>query len=446
MANIVLPKANILTETNENTKFIVEQDGVLKRFAFNPSGDNNTGKNNISYIGGKAVFLGSTFTYNNNGNSYAKVIQERNVFDSVKIYARNGCTFGSYGNNNFSTLINNYATDISQADYIFLESSYEDMECYRNNDVEIATIKSSSQTIFERLRSLNPTAKIYYLGATALDIRSLLCHYVVCISNWEVLNQSILLCDPIWNSLYWTNDYIMNDLGCVTAADNLLLKMFQSTEVIFNPNYDIWLSGDLNNPEAGYSLPVDFRFIRDLLTNDFHVKIYAWEGVTGGKIFFTPGMINDYFVSFSSKGYYGDILTSIFLLADNTIWISKDAYWWDYLSDVGAQVVSSNFVNSYSWVEKKGCDLRFHISGQTARDLPLWKSYPIFTNCPGITFETHDEPNDLGSFCGDSNGTIYFYPYESVIAVYPDNRDPYLSGGAWIGGNLYILLNEENGM
>lgn len=309
---------------------------------------------------GNLVVFGSDYAagVGNDGYSFVNALEESGCFTSVINHAVAGSTIGNYSNTSDAdgyelvTMVDTYATDITNADIVMLEYQYYDCLAIRNNYVSAGNIidDSTADTVagytmnaLNKIRTLNPGTHIIWLPITHNNYYSIKEYARQVLGNtWEasykmadsymlfdatvaqIVNESYALTLSVSNLVGATN-YVLQDLYPDTTlhqrvAQAILNNMYSSSSY-FRPRRTIWATFDSNGDAIVYG---NFETTLKLLQADVEVILkYSPSGLYGNNVYMRPSCFGTNYIIFDAPVMSDDTTSTTICSA---LWSSDGSF------------------------------------------------------------------------------------------------------------------------
>ena len=411
---------------------------------------------------GKLVVFGDSLGQGtNNGNySFVDIISESGVFSDVVKACVGSATIGPYqvdsaaAGYDLVSQVDRYADDVADADIIMLEYGGNDVVAYNAGNVQMGSYSDTAETVsvcgyltkaMERIRELNPTAKIVWLAAfwdsydsakNAVDAGYADAWLLFQATAIRTARQYLTGVIPIFDGL-GAGDVSSDGIHPNTTGHTKI-----TSKILANPlgqnsypklHRDLVLTGDV---AAGtdLSLDGDYNTIYSLINAG--VDVVVMYGTYGGYVMIRPVVWNSYLIQFAapmSQDMQNHTLTSFTWNPDGTI----TALYQDFgISAVtgtyNADVVNTESSNVCSGV-KSGHIVKVDVEITVREDFAeTWGNHVLVTGFPKAYSETRamayfDGWTDFLEIRVTTSGTINF-----VIRNYS------AAGKRIVGGITYI--------
>lgn len=411
---------------------------------------------------GKLVVFGDSLGQGtNNGNySFVDIISESGVFSDVVKACVGSATIGPYqvdsaaAGYDLVSQVNRYADDVAAAEIIMLEYGGNDVVAYNAGNVQMGAYSDTAETVsvcgyltkaMERIRELNPTAKIVWLAAfwdsydsakNAVDAGYADAWLLFQATAIRTARQYLTGVIPIFDGL-GAGDVSSDGIHPNTTGHTKI-----TSKILANPlgqnsypklHRDLVLTGDV---AAGtdLSLDGDYNTIYSLINAG--VDVVAMYGTYGGYLMIRPVVWNSYLIQFAapmSQDMQNHTLTSFTWNPDGTI----TALYQDFgISAVtgtyNTDVVNTESSNVCSGV-KSGHIVTVDVEITVREDFAeTWGNHVLVTGFPKAYSETRamayfDGWTDFLEIHVTTSGTINF-----VIRNYS------AAGKRIVGGITYI--------
>ena len=303
---------------------------------------------------GKLVVFGDSLGQGtNNGNySFVDILSESGVFAEVVKACVGSATIGPYQTDSAAagydlvSQVNRYADDVADADIIMLEYGGNDVAAYIAGNIQMGSYSDTAETVsvcgylakaMERIRSLNPTAKIVWLDAfwdsydsakNAVDAGYADAWLLFQATAIRLARPYLIGVIPIFSGL---SDAHMSSDG---VHPNTAGHRQIATKIASNPfgisdypclNRVLTLTG---NVAAGTDLSIDAGYPVAKSLIEAGVTIRLEHHQYGGPMMLRPFVHNDYFIQFTGMAYQnGDyLLIAVNWEPDGSISVSSEAY------------------------------------------------------------------------------------------------------------------------
>lgn len=411
---------------------------------------------------GKLVVFGDSLGQgSNNGNySFVDILSESGVFAAVVKACVGSATIGPYQTDSAAagydlvSQVDRYADDVADAEIIMLEYGGNDVVAYNAGNVQMGSYSDTAETVsvcgyltkaMERIRELNPTAKIVWLAAfwdsydsakNAVDAGYADAWLLFQATAIRTARQYLTGVIPIFDGL-GAGDVSSDGIHPNTTGHTKI-----TSKILANPlgqnsypklRRDLVLTGDV---AAGtdLSLDGDYNTIYSLI--DAGVDVVAMHGTHGGYIMIRPVVWNSYLIQFAapmSQDMQNHILTSFTWNHDGTITVLYQDFGISAVTGTyNADVVNTESSNVCSGV-KSGHIVTVDVEITVREDFAeTWGNHVLVTGFP----KAHSETRAMAYFDGwadfleiraTTSGTINF-----VIRNYS------AAGKRIVGGITYI--------
>ena len=411
---------------------------------------------------GKLVVFGDSLGQgSNNGNySFVDILSESGVFAAVVKACVGSATIGPYQTDSAAagydlvSQVESYADDVSAAEIIMLEYGGNDVVAYNAGNVQMGSYSDTAETVsvcgylakaMERIRELNPTAKIVWLAAfwdsydsakNAVDAGYADAWLLFQATAIRTARQYLTGVIPIFDGL-GAGDVSSDGIHPNTTGHTKI-----TSKILANPlgqnsypklHRDLVLTGDVANG-TDLSLDGDYNTIYSLINAG--VDVVVMYGTYGGYVMIRPVVWNSYLIQFAapvSQDMQNHILTSFTWNPDGTITVlSQDFGISAVTGTYNADVVNTESSNVCSGV-KSGHIVTVDVEITVREDFSeTWGNHVLVTGFPKAYSETRamayfDGWTDFLEIHVTTSGTINF-----VI------RDYSAAGKRIVGGITYI--------
>ena len=411
---------------------------------------------------GKLVVFGDSLGQGtNNGNySFVDIISESGVFSDVVKACVGSATIGPYqvdsaaAGYDLLSQVDRYADDVADADIIMLEYGGNDVVAYNAGNVQMGSYSDTAETVsvcgyltkaMERIRELNPTAKIVWLAAfwdsydsakNAVDAGYADAWLLFQATAIRTARQYLTGVIPIFDGL-GAGDVSSDGIHPNTTGHTKI-----TSKILANPlgqnsypklHRDLVLTGDV---AAGtdLSLDGDYNTIYSLINAG--VDVVVMYGTYGGYVMIRPVVWNSYLIQFAapvSQDMQNHILTSFTWNPDGTITVLHQDFGISAVTGTyNADVVNTESSNVCSGV-KSGHIVTVDVEITVREDFAeTWGNHVLVTGFPKAYSETRamayfDGWADFLEIRVTTSGTINF-----VIRNYSP------AGKRIVGGITYI--------
>lgn len=411
---------------------------------------------------GKLVVFGDSLGQGtNNGNySFVDILSESGVFAGAVKACVGSATIGPYqvdsaaAGYDLVSQVESYADDVSDADIIMLEYGGNDVVAYNAGNVQMGSYSDTAETVsvcgylakaMERIRELNPTAKIVWLAAfwdsydsakNAVDAGYADAWLLFQATAIRTARQYLTGVIPIFDGL-GAGDVSSDGIHPNTTGHTKI-----TSKILANPlgqnsypklHRDLVLTGDV---AAGtdLSLDGDYNTIYSLINAG--VDVVVMYGTYGGYVMIRPVVWNSYLIQFAapmSQDMQNHILTSFTWNPDGTITVLHQDFGISAVAGTyNADVVNTESSNVCSGV-KSGHIVTVDVEITVREDFAeTWGNHVLVTGFPKAYSETRamayfDGWTDFLEIRATTSGTINF-----VI------RDYSAAGKRIVGGITYI--------
>lgn len=411
---------------------------------------------------GKLVVFGDSLGQGtNNGNySFVDILSESGVFSDVVKACVGSATIGPYqvdsaaAGYDLVSQVDRYADDVADADIIMLEYGGNDVIAYNAGNIQMGSYSDTADTVsvcgyltkaMERIRALNPTAKIVWLAAfwdsydsakNAVDAGYADAWLLFQATAIRTARQYLTGVIPIFDGL-GAGDVSSDGIHPNTTGHTKI-----TSKILANPlgqnsypklHRDLVLTGDV---AAGtdLSLDGDYNTIYSLI--DAGVGVVAMYGTYGGYMMIRPVVWNSYLIQFAapmSQDMQNHMLTSVTWNHDGTITVLYQDFGISAVTGTyNADVVNTESSNVCSGV-KSGHIVTVDVEITVREDFAeTWGNHVLVTGFPKAYSETRamayfDGWTDFLEIRVTTSGTINF-----VIRNYS------AAGKRIVGGITYI--------
>ena len=411
---------------------------------------------------GKLVVFGDSLGQGtNNGNySFVDIISESVVFSDVVKACVGSATIGPYqvdsaaAGYDLVSQVDRYADDVADADIIMLEYGGNDVVAYNAGNVQMGSYSDTAETVsvcgylakaMERIRELNPTAKIVWLAAfwdsydlakNTVDAGYADAWLLFQATAIRTARQYLTGVIPIFDGL-GAGDVSSDGIHPNTTGHTKI-----TSKILANPlgqnsypklHRDLVLTGDV---AAGtdLSLDGDYNTIYSLINAG--VDVVAMYGTYGGYVMIRPVVWNSYLIQFAapmSQDMQNHILTSFTWNPDGAITVLHQDFGISAVTGTyNADVVNTESSNVCSGV-KSGHIVKVDVEITVREDFAeTWGNHVLVTGFPKAYSETRamayfDGWTDFLEIRVTTSGTINF-----VIRNYS------AAGKRIVGGITYI--------
>lgn len=297
---------------------------------------------------GKLIVFGDSIcdgTSNTNNRSFADVLSESGVFESVVKAGMNSATIGPYQVGSVArgydlcSQIETYRTDVTNADIILCEYGANDIGAVMEGKVQMGTAAdtSSSTTVcgymqkaIDRIRTLNPDVTIHWVHCLPRDHDDLRLYFDANYADTALLFTATALrkaeqnCCFVIHTPFYVSGLISSDgahpnaQGHNLIANEILNGLFRSADVICGER-TVTMTGDVMNL-TNLSLDIDFSLALQLAHSGVNLKIQG--SAEGTMIVGSCGLYNEYFVAFNTIGSDTNaqpLLGTIWYVYDGTV-------------------------------------------------------------------------------------------------------------------------------